>query len=56
MVKGVTEGYSKSLEIVGVGYKVEAKGEAALFNLGYSHPIFLCLLQELNLKFLFLHK
>lgn len=41
MVKGVTEGYSKSLDIVGVGYKVEAKGEAALFNLGYSHPILL---------------
>ena len=40
MVKGVTEGYTKSLDIVGVGYKAELKGEAILFNLGYSHPIF----------------
>ncbi len=39
MVNGVTEGYSKSLEIVGVGYKAEPKGEAILFSLGYSHPI-----------------
>lgn len=39
MVKGVSEGYSKQLDIVGVGYKAEAKGEAVLFNLGYAHPI-----------------
>jgi large subunit ribosomal protein L6 len=39
MVKGVTEGYMRSLDIVGVGYKAEAKGEAILFSLGYSHPI-----------------
>jgi large subunit ribosomal protein L6 len=39
MVKGVTEGYTKSLDIVGVGYKAELKGDAILFNLGYSHPI-----------------
>lgn len=39
MVKGVTEGYQKSLEIVGVGYKAEAKNEGALFTIGYSHPI-----------------
>lgn len=40
MVKGVSEGYSKSLDIVGVGYRAEAKGSAVLFNLGYSHPIY----------------
>ncbi len=39
MVLGVTVGYSKSLDIVGVGYKAEAKGEAVLFTIGYSHPI-----------------
>jgi len=39
MVKGVTEGYTKSLDIVGVGYKAELKGDAILFNLGYSHRI-----------------
>src|SRR6478736_40383 len=36
---GVTEGYSKGLEIVGTGYRVAAKGESLEFALGYSHPI-----------------
>lgn len=40
LIKGVTEGYQKTLEIVGVGYKAEAKGDAVLFSLGYSHPIY----------------
>ena len=40
MVQGVTVGYMKSLDIVGVGYKAEAKGDAVLFTIGYSHPIF----------------
>ncbi|KAF0157251.1 MAG: 50S ribosomal protein L6 [Ignavibacteria bacterium] len=40
IVKGVSEGFTKQLDIVGVGYKAEAKGEAVLFNLGYSHPIY----------------
>ena len=38
-VKGVTEGFSKNLEVVGVGYKISKKGNAILFTLGYSHPI-----------------
>lgn len=38
-VEGVTRGFSKDLEIVGVGYKAEVKGKAILFTLGYSHPI-----------------
>jgi len=41
MVKGVHEGFRKSLEIVGVGYKVELKGNALMFTLGYSHSILL---------------
>ncbi len=41
MVQGVAQGYQKSMEIVGVGYKVELKGEALLFTVGYSHPILL---------------
>ncbi len=41
MVKGVSEGFRKTLEIVGVGYKVELKDKALLFSLGYSHPILL---------------
>ena len=39
MVTGVTEGFSKTLEIVGVGYRADAKGKAITLNLGYSHPI-----------------
>ena len=39
MVVGVTEGYRKTLEIVGVGYRVQAKGKNLEFSLGYSHPI-----------------
>jgi len=38
-VRGVTQGYSRELEIVGVGYKAEVKGKVVQFNLGYSHPI-----------------
>ena len=36
---GVTEGYSKGLEVVGTGYRVAAKGESLEFALGYSHSI-----------------
>jgi len=39
MVTGVTEGYSKTLEIVGVGYRVQARGNGVEFSLGYSHPV-----------------
>ena len=39
MVTGVTEGFEKALEIVGVGYRAELQGRNAVFNLGYSHPI-----------------
>jgi large subunit ribosomal protein L6 len=39
MVTGVTQGYSKTLEITGVGYRVIAKGSDLEFSLGYSHPI-----------------
>lgn len=38
-IVGVTEGYSKSLEIVGTGYRVQAKGSNLEFALGYSHSI-----------------
>ena len=39
MVTGVTEGYEKTLEIVGVGYRVQAKGSSLEFALGFSHPV-----------------
>ena len=38
-VRGVTEGFSRELEIVGVGYRAEQKKNSVLFTLGYSHPI-----------------
>lgn len=38
MIIGVTEGYSKSLEIQGVGYRATKQGKAISFNLGFSHP------------------
>ncbi len=39
MVHGVTEGYSKSLDIVGVGYRVQLQGKNLVFNLGFTHPV-----------------
>jgi large subunit ribosomal protein L6 len=39
MVTGVTEGYRKTLEIVGVGYRVQARGKDLEFSLGFSHPV-----------------
>jgi len=38
-VAGVTEGFKKELDIVGVGYRAEVKGKQVVFALGYSHPI-----------------
>jgi large subunit ribosomal protein L6 len=38
-VRGVTEGFKKELDIVGVGYRAEVKGKEVVFQLGYSHPI-----------------
>ncbi|MGC9325373.1 MAG: 50S ribosomal protein L6 [Desulfomonilia bacterium] len=39
MVVGVTDGFTKRLRIVGVGYRGEAKGNMLILNLGYSHPV-----------------
>ena len=39
MIEGVTKGYEKKLEIVGTGYRVQAKGSDLEFALGYSHPV-----------------
>jgi large subunit ribosomal protein L6 len=39
MIKGVTEGYSRKLELVGVGYRAEMKGKKLQLALGFSHPI-----------------
>ena len=39
MVQGVAKGFSQTLEIVGVGYRAESRGQALHLSLGYSHPI-----------------
>ena len=38
-VAGVTDGYKRELDIVGVGYRAEVKGKQVVFALGYSHPV-----------------
>jgi large subunit ribosomal protein L6 len=38
-VRGVTQGFEKHLDIVGIGYRSEVKGKTVVFTLGYSHPI-----------------
>jgi len=38
-VRGVTEGFTKELDIIGIGYKADAKPKSVTFSLGYSHPI-----------------
>jgi large subunit ribosomal protein L6 len=38
-VKGVSEGFKRELDIVGVGYRAEVKGKEVVFQLGYSHPV-----------------
>jgi large subunit ribosomal protein L6 len=39
MIVGVTDGYEKQLEVIGTGYRVQAKGSDLEFALGYSHPV-----------------
>jgi large subunit ribosomal protein L6 len=39
MVTGVSAGFERKLEIIGVGYKAAVQGNKAVFNLGYSHPV-----------------
>jgi large subunit ribosomal protein L6 len=48
MVVGVTDGYTSVLELVGVGYKIEATDGRLLFTLGYSHPIVMHFPEEIK--------
>ena len=50
MVVGVSEGYRKTLELVGVGYRVENQGNLIQFALGYTHPIYLMLPPEVKVE------
>ncbi len=50
MVVGVSEGYKKTLELVGVGYRVSNQGNVIEFALGYTHPIFIQLPPEVKVE------
>ncbi len=50
MVVGVTEGYTKQLQFVGVGFRVEVKGQILEMNLGYSHDVHFRLPEEVKAK------
>ena len=50
MVVGVSEGYKKELELVGVGYRVSNQGNLIEFSLGYTHPIFIQLPKEVKVE------
>ena len=50
MVVGVSEGYKRVLELVGVGYRVSNQGQIIEFSLGYSHPIYLGLPNEIKVE------
>jgi large subunit ribosomal protein L6 len=50
MVTGVSQGYKKELELVGVGYRAEAKGQQLEMSLGYSHDIIIQLPSEVNVE------
>ena len=50
MVVGVSEGFSKTMELVGVGYRVSNQGNLIEFSLGYTHPIFIQLPSEVKVE------
>jgi large subunit ribosomal protein L6 len=51
MVIGVTDGYSKQLEMVGVGYRAEMKGKSLQIYIGYSHPVLVVPPEGITLQF-----
>ena len=50
MIIGVSEGFSKALEIIGVGYRFNLKGNTLVINAGYSHPVELEIPEGLTLE------
>ena len=50
MVEGVTNGYTLELEVVGVGYRAENKGNLLILTLGYSHPIYFMIPEEVKVE------
>ena len=50
MVEGVTNGYTHNLEVIGVGYRAENKGNLLIMTLGYSHPIYFMVPEEVSIE------
>ena len=50
MVKGVSEGFSKTLQLNGVGYRATVDGSTLVMNLGYSHPIRIPIPEGIDVK------
>lgn len=50
MVVGVTEGYKLELEVIGVGYRAENKGQLLILTVGYSHPIYFVIPDEVQVS------
>lgn len=50
MVTGVSAGFSKVMDLIGVGYRVELQGNQLVFNLGYSHPVNFTLSENISAK------
>jgi len=50
MIKGVSEGYTINLDVLGLGYKVEPKGKGIMLSLGHTHPIFFLPPPEVTLE------
>ena len=50
MVEGVSEGYTKTLELIGVGFRASNQGQLLEISVGYSHPIFLMLPDEVKVE------
>ncbi len=49
-ITGVSDGWSKALEIIGIGYRAEKQGNEVVFNLGYSHPINFAIPQGIDIE------
>ena len=50
MIVGVNEGYKLELEVIGVGYRAENKGQLLILTVGYSHPIYFVIPEEVKLS------
>lgn len=50
MIEGVTKGYEKSLDIVGVGYRAQKQGDKLVLQMGYSHPVEMPAIQGIDIE------